>query len=157
MFKLIDTAAEAVEFCAAKVGVVTHSANNYKVASILQDGTTTYATKRDSEAARQPKRNDIEQSKKRQRVDTKDCAPECVPKPEGISVVVEINGSTAAKRKRKREAHESMQELAFKSYWRENHGNLRPCSQAPAQQRIADLRARVAAKIAAKNGNTGVQ
>eukprot|EP00973_Karenia_brevis_P047134 6541827-Karenia_brevis.AAC.1 len=54
LFKLIDAAAESVEYYAAKLGAVTYAANNHRVETVLPDGTSTCVTIRDSTAARQP-------------------------------------------------------------------------------------------------------
>ena len=43
--KLVETAAEALEYSLAKLGAVTYAANHYKIEVILADGTTTHSIK----------------------------------------------------------------------------------------------------------------
>ncbi len=153
--ELIDTAAEAVEFYAAKLGTVTYEANNYKVDTVLPDGTTTTTTKRDSAAVRQP-RSCAPEAPKRRRLKAGESGPEARQPQTSITVSLDAAPSAANTRKRRREDHESRAQLCFREYWLANRKSLRPGTNAPAQLRLAELRERVAARAAARTPDTGL-
>ncbi len=155
LIELIDAAAEAVEFYAAKLGRVTHEANHYKVDTVLPDGTTTQTTRRDSTAVRQPW-NPNTRAKKRRRLTAAGTQHEEAHDTGGITVSIDTVFRHTSKAKRMREDHESRAELCFKKYWQENRRTLRPSTEPPARQRIAELRERVAARQAANTRDTGV-
>ena len=146
--QFVDTAAEAVEFYAARLGRVTFEANHFQRDVVLADGTTTHTTMRDSTAVRQPKSRG---TREHRRTLATDAAPTPPAIPIGIEVPISTNSALVMReKKRKRVDHESRNELRFKEYWLENRRTLRPSTAPSAQQRIAENRERVVARDAAE-------
>ena len=146
--QLVEAAAEAVEFYAARLGRVTFEANHFRRDIVLPDGTTTHTTVRDSTAVRQPK---AQGTGKNRRTVATDVAPLPPAIPIGIEVPISTSSAQVTRqKKRKRDDDELRKELRFKQHQLENRRILRPSTLPPAQQRMAELRERVVARYAAE-------
>jgi len=144
--KILDTAAEAVEFSLAKLAAVTYAANHCKVDAVLPDGTTTRCIKRDSSGARPCARRGATGLKRQRREE-----PAVVGMPAPAAVAVDLGiGEPQVRRRCKRTVQKmqeddrlSRDELLFREHWRANRPVMKARPPGEARARFADLRARV--------------
>ena len=146
--KLIQTASHALEYSLAKLGVVTHAANNFETTVVLPDGHRSNLTLRDSAGMKAPHARTS--GMKRKRVQDTTMHENVAQSTLCVPVDVVVGASRVAKRRklavRNREAaldYEADCERRFMENWKAGRTPLRPNDHRPASQRLADVRARV--------------
>ena len=152
--RLIQVASHALEYSLAKLGAVTYAANNFKTPVLLPDGTYTNVTLRDS-AGIKAIRTGTNGGKRKRAQDTMEqrnvvrktlCIPINIDSGASNAHSVAKRRKVACKIKQAALDHEADCEMRFMENWRENLPPLLPTSSRPASARMADLRARIAAK-----------
>ena len=146
--KLIQTASHALEYSLAKLGVVTHAANNFETTVVLPDGHRSTQTLRDSAGMKAP--HSRTSGMKRERVQDTTIHENVARSTLCVRVDVVVGVSSVAKRRKSavriKEAaleYEADYERRFMESWKTGHTPLRPNDHRPAPQRFADVRARV--------------
>ncbi len=142
--KYLEVASQALEFSLAKLATVTLAANNFRVSTVLRDGTVANFTTRDSQAQRPHTRACSGLAKKRKRQN------DAVPVAPVSTLEVNLDScreSKCSKRRRRHLDKESLEELRFREHWRANRPTLRPAEPGAAQTRLANLRERVLSRV----------
>ena len=151
--KLLDDAAAALEFYAARFGTISHTANHYQSPSVLPEGTTVYTCLRDSCPDKPVMQGGIRKKRYAAEVVQVVSAP---PGPTPFSVPIEIPSATYSKpkvsKRQRHEDHEADLELRFQENWSANRPNLQPAPFGQAQARVDAMRERVRLRYAGGDG-----
>ena len=150
--RTVTAAADAVRFSMAKLGAVTHAANNFKLVTYLPDGSPTTTIKRDS-AAQKPHIVHCGDCSITHDADVVALTPACLQRCVSLAEIpptLPMQSTRKVRQRRRAFDVECANELAFQKHWRTNRQNLllRPSVPGDASGRLVALRERVRAREA---------